>query len=148
MAGSVETGGFDWSAFRTKLHSELDRLEGVYRNILKSNGVESHDARARLVDAHTVELSSGARKTAKHILIAVGGRPVKPDLPGAEHGITSNDIFHLDELPQSILVIGGGYIASEFACILNGLGSKVTQFYRGAQILRGFDEEARGSDRG
>jgi glutathione reductase (NADPH) len=91
-----------------------------------------------------VELADGTRHSARHILIATGGRPVKPALPGAEHAITSNDIFHLESLPKSMLIIGGGYIACEFACILNGLGVKVTQFYRGAQILRGFDEEARG----
>ncbi|SHL49441.1 NADPH-glutathione reductase [Roseovarius marisflavi] len=141
---TVHAGGFDWSVFQGKLHAELDRLENVYHGILKTNGVESFDARARLVDPHTVELSDGSRKSAKHILIATGGRPVKLDLPGAEHAITSNDIFHLESLPKSILIIGGGYIACEFACILNGLGVKVTQFYRGAQILRGFDEEARG----
>jgi len=141
---TVHAGGFDWLAFRDKLHAELDRLENVYRGILKTNGVESFDARAKLVDPHTVELSDGSRKTARHILIATGGRPVKPDLPGAEHAITSNDIFHLETLPKSMLIIGGGYIACEFACILNGLGVRVTQFYRGAQILRGFDEEARG----
>ena len=141
---TVHAGGFDWAAFKTKLHAELDRLENVYRGILKNNGVESYDARARLADAHTVELSTGERFTAKHILVATGGRPVKPDLPGAEDGITSNDIFHLDNLPKSMLIIGGGYIACEFAGILNGLGVEVTQYYRGAQILRGFDEEARG----
>lgn len=140
----VQSGSFDWTAFRSKLNTELDRLEGVYRNILSSNGVETYDARARLADPHTVELSTGERKTAKHILVASGGRPIKPDLPGCEHALTSNDIFHLEELPRSILIIGGGYIACEFACILNGLGVEVTQYYRGAQILRGFDEEARG----
>ncbi len=141
---TVHSGGFDWSAFQGKLHAELDRLEGVYRTILSSNGVDTYDARARLADAHTIELSTGERKTAKHILVASGGQPVKPDLPGAQHAITSNDIFHLETLPKSILIIGGGYIACEFAGILNGLGVQVTQFYRGAQILRGFDEEARG----
>ncbi len=141
---TVHAGGFDWSAFKNKLHAELDRLEGVYRGILKTNGVDSYDARARLADAHTVELSTGERKTAKHILVATGGRPVKPEMPGAEHALTSNDIFHLEDLPKSILIIGGGYIACEFAGILNGLGVNVTQYYRGAQILRGFDEEARG----
>jgi glutathione reductase (NADPH) len=141
---TVHAGGFDWDAFKTKLHTELDRLEGVYRGILRNNAVESFDARARLVDPHTVELADGTRHSARHILIATGGRPVKPALPGAEHAITSNDIFHLDTLPKSILIIGGGYIACEFACILNGLGVQVTQFYRGAQILRGFDGEARG----
>ncbi|MDF1718922.1 MAG: glutathione-disulfide reductase [Antarcticimicrobium sp.] len=141
---SIAPGKFDWTAFRGKLEAELDRLEGVYRNLLKNAGVESFDQRARLVDPHTVELADGSRKTARHILLATGGRPVKPDMPGAELGITSNDIFHLPELPKSILIVGGGYIACEFAGILNGLGVAVTQFYRGAQILRGFDGEARG----
>ncbi|MGY3436360.1 MULTISPECIES: glutathione-disulfide reductase [unclassified Marinovum] len=141
---TMMAGGFDWPAFRGKLESELDRLEGVYRNILKNNGVETFDARAKLVDAHTVELSTGERKTAKHILIATGGWPVTPDIPGAELAITSNEIFHLDALPKRILIVGGGFIACEFAGIMNGLGVETTQFYRGAQILRGFDDEARG----
>ena len=135
---------FDWPRFRGKLHAELDRLEGIYRNILASNGVQTYDQRARLADPHTVELADGTRKTARHILIATGGRPVLPGLPGDELGITSDDVFHLDKLPGSILIVGGGYIASEFAGILNGLGVAVTQYYRGAQILRGFDDEARG----
>ena len=88
-------------------------------------------------------LSTGEEKTAKHILVAVGGRPTRPDLPNSELGIVSDDLFDLPELPKSILIIGGGYIASEFAGVMNGLGVKVTQFYRGAQILRGFDNEAR-----
>ncbi|GAA6208291.1 glutathione-disulfide reductase [Cognatishimia sp. WU-CL00825] len=140
----IQPGGFNWETFRGKLYAELDRLEAVYRNILKNNGVETFDQRAKLADAHTVELADGTRKTAKHVLVATGGRPVKPDLPGAELAITSNDIFHLKKLPESILIIGGGYIASEFAGILNGLGVNTTQYYRGAQILRGFDDEARG----
>ena len=141
---TVHAGGFDWPTFRGKLHAELDRLEGVYRNILGNAGVQTYDARATVADAHTVALSTGEHFTAKHILVATGGWPVKPDLPGAEEALTSNEIFHLEDLPRSILIIGGGYIASEFACILNGLGVQVTQYYRGAQILRGFDEEARG----
>ncbi|NKW91691.1 glutathione-disulfide reductase [Rhodobacteraceae bacterium R_SAG9] len=140
----IKPGAFDWDAFKGKLHAELDRLEGIYRNLLKNSGVESFDQRAKMVDAHTVELADGTQKTAKHILLAMGGRPVWPDLPGAELGISSNEIFHLDKLPESILIVGGGYIASEFAGIMNGLGVKTTQFYRGAQILRGFDDEARG----
>ena len=140
----IADGGFDWQMFRTKLEAELDRLEGVYRNLLKSAGVDSFDARARLADAHTVELSTGERVTAKHILVATGGRPVRPEIANSDLGIVSDDIFHLSELPKSILIVGGGYIACEFACILSGLGVKVTQYYRGAQILRGFDEEARG----
>ncbi len=140
----LQPGRFDWDVFKGKMHAELDRLEGIYRNILKNNGVESFDTRARLVDAHTVELGDGSRKTAKHILVATGGHPVVPEFPGSDLAITSNDIFHLDKLPGTILIVGGGYIACEFAGILNGMGVQVTQFYRGAQILRGFDEEARG----
>ncbi|NSY38381.1 glutathione-disulfide reductase [Leisingera sp. ANG59] len=140
----IKAGGFDWDAFKGKLHGELDRLEGIYRNILKNNGVESFDSRAKLADAHTVELADGTRKTAKHILIATGGWPTVPEFPGSELAITSNEMFHLDKLPESLLIVGGGYIASEFAGIMNGLGVNTTQFYRGAQILRGFDDEARG----
>ncbi len=138
------TPTFDWLRFQKHMTDELDRLEQVYRNLLAASGVETFDARATLVDAHTVALSSGETKTAKHILIATGGHPVKPDMPGAELAITSNEIFHLPELPQSMLIIGGGYIACEFAGVMNGMGVDVTQYYRGAQILRGFDDEARG----
>ena len=140
----VNEGLFDWGKFSTKLNAELDRLEGVYRRLLDGSDVEIVDARAKVKDPHTVTLSSGKDVTAKHILVATGGRPVIPDMPGAELGITSNEIFKLEQMPKSILIIGGGYIASEFAGILNGLGVAVTQFYRGAQILRGFDGEARG----
>ena len=140
----VEDGDFDWTRFRTKLHKELDRLEAVYRRLLDGSGVTVFDTRARLKDPHTVVLSDGREVSAKHILIATGGRPDRPKMDGAELGISSNEVFLLEELPKSILIVGGGYIASEFAGILNGLGVKVTQFYRGAQILRGFDDEARG----
>ena len=140
----VTAPSFDWTAFRTRLEAELDRLEGAYRNTLKNAGVTIHDARATLVDAHRVRLADGQEFSARHILIATGGRPFVPDIPGAELAVTSNEMFHLDQLPKRALIVGGGYIASEFACILNGLGVKVCQFYRGAQILRGFDDEARG----
>mmetsp|Transcript_23944 Transcript_23944/g.43634 ORF Transcript_23944/g.43634 Transcript_23944/m.43634 type:complete len:488 (-) Transcript_23944:193-1656(-) len=140
----IAEGSFDWSKFRGHLNTELDRLEGIYRSLLKNSGVETFDARARLKDANTVELSTGETKTARKILIATGGHPVRPDIPNADLGIVSDDIFHLDQLPKSILIVGGGYIACEFACIFNGLGVEVTQYYRGAQILRGFDDEARG----
>ena len=140
----VQDGSFDWGRFSSHLNSELDRLEGVYRKLLQSSGVEIFDTRARLADPHTVALASGGSKTAKHILIATGGRPQRPDMPNAHLGMVSDDLFHMESLPKSILIVGGGYIACEFACILNGLGVEVTQFYRGAQILRGFDEEARG----
>ncbi len=140
---AVEAGAFEWRTFRAKLDAELDRLEGVYRNLLASSGVTIHDMRARLSDPNTVELEDGTRITAGHILIATGGHPVRPDLPNAALGLVSDDIFEMEELPGSLLVVGGGYIACEFACILNGMGVEVTQFYRGPQILRGFDDEAR-----
>ncbi len=140
----VTLGGFDWSAFRAKLDRELDRLEAAYRANLSRAGVTMHDARAVLEDAHTVRLDSGEVYRAKHILIATGARPFVPEIPGGELAITSNEIFKLEALPKRMLIVGGGYIASEFACILNGLGVEVAQYYRGAQILRGFDDEARG----
>jgi glutathione reductase (NADPH) len=141
---SVEAGAFDWARFRGQLHKELDRLEGAYRNTLTKAGVEIVDQRAVIADPHTVRLADGREVTAKHILVATGGHPARPETEGAELGITSNEVFHLEELPKRLLVVGGGYIACEFACIFNGLGAKVTQYVRGAQILRGFDEEARG----
>jgi glutathione reductase (NADPH) len=137
-------GRFHWTPFKARLEAELDRLEGVYRSLLAGSGVAVYDCRAALDDPHTVRLADGGTKTARHILIATGGRPTRPQASNAHLGIVSDDIFHLPELPKSILIVGGGYIACEFACILNGLGVEVTQFYRGAQILRGFDGEARG----
>jgi len=137
-------GPFDWQSFSERLNTELNRLEQIYRDLLSGSGVEAFDARARIQDAHTVALSTGESFTAKHILIATGGHPVRPDMPNSELALVSDDIFHLPKMPGSILIVGGGYIACEFACILAGLGVKVTQYYRGAQILRGFDEEARG----
>ena len=138
----VATPVFDWTRFRTRLEGELSRLEAAYRSTLNAAGVIIHDARARLVDAHTVAVGDRV-VTAKHVLIATGGRPFVPDVPGIELAVTSNEMFHLPALPKRVAVVGGGYIASEFACILNGLGVKVSQYYRGAQILRGFDDEAR-----
>ena len=139
----IDNARFDWSQLRGNLHAELDRLEGVYRRLLSGAGVTSFDARARIVDPHCVELADGKRITAEHILVATGGRPVLPDIPGIEHAISSNEMFLLKTLPKRILIVGGGYIACEFAGIMNGLGVATTQFYRGEQILRGFDEEVR-----
>ena len=135
---------FDWGKLIGKIDDELDRLEGLYRKGLTGNGVQVFDARAVVKDGHTVELSSGETFTAKWILVATGGRPFVPNVKGAEHVITSSDIFLMDRLPKRVLIVGGGYIASEFAGIFNGMGAEVTQFYRGAQILRGFDGEVRG----
>jgi glutathione reductase (NADPH) len=135
---------FDWGTLIGKIDEELDRLEGLYRKGLTGNGVQVFDARAVVKDGHTVALSSGETFTARWILVATGGRPFVPDVKGAEHVITSSDIFLMDRLPKRVLIVGGGYIASEFAGIFNGMGAEVTQFYRGAQILRGFDGEVRG----
>ena len=134
---------FDWKKLIHNKDNEIGRLEGIYRNILGSNDVESFDQRATIADAHTVRLADGSTKTAKHILIAVGGTPRKLDIPGAEHTITSNEIFHLEAQPKRVVVIGGGYIAAEFAGILSGLGSEVVLSYRSNLFLRGFDTEVR-----
>ncbi|WP_347312913.1 glutathione-disulfide reductase [Defluviimonas sp. SAOS-178_SWC] len=140
----VKTGPFDWTVFRAKLDAELDRLERVYRAGLDRAGVTVHDCRATVEDPHTVRLADGGTVTAKHILIATGGRPFVPEMAATAGAMTSNDIFKMDALPKSVLIVGGGFIACEFACILNGMGVHVTQYYRGEQILRGFDGEARG----
>jgi glutathione reductase (NADPH) len=139
----VQAGPFDWPAFRALLDAELDRLEAAYRNGLKQAGVTVHDTRAAVEDAHTVKLATGERIRAKHILIATGGRPHVPDAVARAGVMTSDDIFQWETLPKSVLIVGGGFIACEFACILNGMGVEVTQFYRSEQILRGFDDEAR-----
>ena len=141
---NIKHGTFDWHYFKDRMHNELDRLEGVYRKLLANTDVETFDQRARIKGAHTIELSNGETRTAKHILVATGGRPIRPDLANANLGIVSDDIFHLESLPKSILIVGGGYIGCEFAGILNGFGVEVTMYNRAAQILRGFDEEARG----
>lgn len=134
---------FDWSAFRAARDAEVARLETAYRDRLTRAGVELHASRAVVVDPHRVRLADGREITASHILVATGGWPSVPELPGAELGITSNDIFTLPEQPKSVAIVGGGYIACEFAGILNGLGTRVTQIYRGPQILRGFDDDLR-----
>ena len=139
---SVENRGFDWQKFRKKLHLELDRLEAVYRNLLRNAGVDTYDQRAKLLDQNTVVI--GKKKlTARTILIATGGRPFRPDIPGIENALVSDDIFNLEKLPKSIAIIGGGYIACEMASIMNGFGVNTKLIYRGDQILRGFDKEIR-----
>jgi glutathione reductase (NADPH) len=139
---SVENSGFDWQKFRKKLHLELDRLETVYRNLLRNAGVDTYDQRAKLLDPNTVVI--GEKKlTARTILIATGGRPFRPNIPGIENALVSDDIFNLEKLPKSIAIIGGGYIACEMASIMNGFGVNTKLIYRGDQILRGFDKEIR-----
>ncbi len=139
-----DIGGFNWPKFRKNLHAELDRLEAIYRTNLAKPGTDIFDQRAELLDAHTVKLADGRTFSTKHILVATGGTPYVPEIPGSELAWTSNEVFLMQQLPKRALIVGGGYIACEFACILNGLGVQTTQYYRGAQILRGFDDEARG----
>ncbi|MFD2174071.1 glutathione-disulfide reductase [Rhodobacter lacus] len=139
---SATLGAFDWLAFRAKLHAELDRLERIYRAGQDNAGVRVFNQRATVAGAHEVQLADGTVISAKHILIAVGGRPFVPKFDGCEHVLTSNDLFHLEALPKRLLIVGGGYIASEFACVFNGLGSDVTQWNR-SPLLRSFDTECR-----
>ncbi|MBC7444530.1 MAG: glutathione-disulfide reductase [Polaromonas sp.] len=133
----------NWETLKTNRAREISRLNGIYLQLLKSSGVQVINGWATLVDAHTVDIA-GQRHSAKNILIATGGKPSIPEFPGSAHVISSNEMFDLSPFPQRLLVVGGGYIACEFASIFNGLGSEVTQLYRGHQVLRGFDEEVRG----
>jgi len=144
---SVPQAEFSWPRLIEAKNREIARLEGIYENLLAKAGVTFMRGRARVVDAHTVEVE-GKRHTARHILVATGGWPVKPDIPGAELGITSNEAFELTEMPRRVLMVGGGYIAVEFAGIFRGLGAEVTLSYRGSEILRGFDDDVRSHLRG
>jgi glutathione reductase (NADPH) len=142
---------FDWATLKANRAKEIARLNGVYANLLRGAGVTQLDGFARLVGDHEIELatlnadgSPGHRRfSAAHILIATGGTPHVPHFSGREHVITSNEVFDLDPFPKRLLIVGGGYIACEFASIFNGLGANVTQLYRGEQVLRGFDDEIR-----
>jgi len=141
----VGKSSFDWTKLIEAKDKEIDRLEGLYRKGLENSKVDIFASRAELIDAHTIELKvDGRRVTADQILIATGGHPSTHDaLPGAEYCITSNEAFHLDELPKSIVIAGGGYIAVEFANIFHGLGVETTIVYRGKEILSRFDQDLR-----
>lgn len=132
----------DWAAFIAAKDREIARLKNIYAGVLTKAGCRIFEQRATLVDAHTVDVA-GQRFTADNILVATGGWPFVPDIPGREHAITSNEVFHLPALPRRVVVVGGGYIAVEFAGIFDGFGAEVTQVYRGDLFLRGFDEETR-----
>ncbi len=135
---------FDWPRFLEAKDREIARLSGIYVTNLTNAGAELVHGRAVLKDSHTVEVEGKGTYTAAKILVATGGRPWKPEgLTGIEHAITSEEAFHLPELPKRILIAGGGYIAVEFAGIFNGLGVDTTLVYRGANILRGFDDSVR-----
>lgn len=138
---------FDWGQLIANKNREIERLNGIYRGLLDSAGVELFEGRARLLDPHTVEIdeggSGGRRVTADQILVAVGSWPDMPPIPGIEHAISSNEAFYLERLPERVAVVGGGYIGVEFAGIFAGLGCDVTLIYRGPLFLHGFDEEIR-----
>ncbi|MBY0271454.1 MAG: glutathione-disulfide reductase [Burkholderiales bacterium] len=137
---SVAGAQFDWKTLLVNKDREIARLNGIYAKVLQDAGVRIITGRARVIDAHTVAVGDQTL-TAAHLLIATGGHAVKPDIPGAELGITSDQAFHLDVLPRRAVLIGGGYIAVEFASIFNGLGVATTLVHRRSQLLRGFDED-------
>lgn len=136
----VDVKGFDWRKLITNKDQEIDRLNSIYSDLLSNAGCEVFHERGKLIDRNTIKVGD-QELTAKRILIATGGTPFLPPIPGIEHAITSNEAFYLDELPKSVVVVGGGYIAVEFAGIFNGLGVDTTLVYRGKQILRGFDQD-------
>jgi glutathione reductase (NADPH) len=139
---SVGERSVDWSTLLANKDQEIARLNEIYRKLLSDAGVDLLDGRARVVDPHTVEVA-GKTVTAANIVVATGGRPSVPEIPGIEYAITSDDAFHLSVLPERAIVVGGGYIAVEFAGIFHGLGVATTQLYRGPLFLRGFDDDVR-----
>ncbi|PCJ26059.1 MAG: glutathione-disulfide reductase [SAR86 cluster bacterium] len=139
---SFDNVSFDWKKLKENKDIEINRLNGIYKSILDKNQVQIFEARARIQGPHEIEVD-GKIVTAKYILIAVGGWPWSPEFPGSQHVISSNEVFELEQLPEAITVIGGGYIAVEFASIFSRLGVETTLVYRGEQLLRGFDDEIR-----
>ncbi|WP_122501535.1 glutathione-disulfide reductase [Pseudomonas viridiflava] len=139
---SLGKASFDWPTLITNKDREINRLNGIYRKLLVDSGVTLHEGHAKIVGAQKVEIN-GQIYSAERILIATGGWPLIPDVPGREHAISSNEAFFLKELPRRIVVVGGGYIAVEFASIFNGLGAETTLVYRGEMFLRGFDGSVR-----
>lgn len=139
---NTSVDSFDWSRLISNKDTEIDRLNGIYETLLANAGVEILHGTASLVDANTVQLGD-RQLSADKILIATGGTPFMPNIAGVEHAISSNEVFHLEEQPKSAMVVGGGYIAVEFAGIFNGIGTQTSLVYRGEQILRGFDNDIR-----
>jgi glutathione reductase (NADPH) len=140
---TVDNCTFDWTVLRDNVLRDVDRLNGLYRQTLENHKVTIFDQRATITGPNEVTLADGQVFSARYILVAVGARPQVPECPGNEHGITSNEAFHLDAVPKRILIAGGGYIANEFAGIFNELGAKVTIINRSDQLLRGYDESMR-----
>ena len=139
---AAERPAYDWPKLKANRASEVSRLNAIYGQLMRGAGAAVIEGRARITGTHEVEVN-GVRHAAERILVATGGWPVPPEVPGGDLAISSNEIFDLAQFPRRLVVVGGGYIACEFASIFNGLGAKVTQLYRGEQILRGFDDEVR-----
>ena len=133
---------FDWAVLKANKDLEINRLNGIYKSMLDSNQVDIFEARARITGPNEIQVD-GKTISAKHILVAVGGWPWIPEFPGSELTVSSNDVFAMDQLPAEIAVMGGGYIAVEFASIFSRLGCKTSLIYRGDQLLRGFDDGVR-----
>lgn len=142
---SEVSSSLDWDKMITSVNAEVIRLNGIYQRMLDNSNVTVLQGRGRFIDSHTVAIDGDtpSQVTAEKILIAVGGHPIKPNILGIEHAITSDDIFNLKQQPKRMVILGGGYIGSEFACIMQGLGTEVTQLIRADKILRGFDEDLR-----
>lgn len=140
---NVPDCGFEWHTLRDNVLADVDRLEGLYKNTLDSHKVELISERVTITGPHKVKLASGREVSAKYILVATGAWPIIPEVEGAEHGVTSNEVFHLDECPKRIVIVGGGYIANEFAGIFHQFGSHVTIVNRSSTLLRGYDEQIR-----
>ncbi|MEM6426867.1 MAG: glutathione-disulfide reductase [Cyanobacteria bacterium P01_D01_bin.128] len=138
----IAPGEFSWRDMITAVRNEVSRLNGIYQRMVDNAEVQIYRHYARLLDAHTVEVGD-EKVTAERILIAVGGEPVKPNIPGIEHAITSDGMFDLEKQPERMVILGGGYIGCEFACIMNGLGTEVTVVIRKERILNGFDKDLR-----
>jgi len=140
---SVPEPAFDWAALIAAQQKELKRLEGIYRKLLSDGGVRVFDGKAQVAAPGRVRLPDGSEAAARTIVVATGGAPSRPEIPGAHHGIVSDDVFRLPALPRRIVIVGGGYIAVEFAGVFAGLGAETVVLYRGDALLRGFDADVR-----
>lgn len=138
----MEAHSFNWNKMITDVNNEVKRLNGIYQRMVDTAEVKIFPVHAKLLDGHTLEVGD-EKVTAERILIAVGGEPVKPDIPGIEHAITSDGMFEMTQQPKRMVILGGGYIGCEFACVMNALGTQVTQVIRKEQILNGFDKDVR-----
>jgi glutathione reductase (NADPH) len=138
----VSVGGHDWPTLRDAMLAETHRLSGIYVSLLRNAGATVFDAHATFIDPHTLDVG-GQRVTAERIVIATGGHPERPGIPGEQHGLVSDDLFTLETFPRRVALLGGGYIAVEFAGLLAGLGAHVSLIHRGPMLLRGFDQDLR-----